>query len=205
MPRVHRFLAIVERFSDYTAEPAELEAAAHELFDALLSGALRPPAPRCLPLAQAAEAHRLLTTSVNGAAPRRATRLTIRFMDPDRDRTLARVPWPPALRAILWLDGVLLVAAGLALGGKPPALGHGADLWTWLALAGSTLTAVLAALSAFQLSLPSGNLRARVRDRRGARNRRGRRKLESARACDAPLSASESKKARPLSRSGFFI
>ena len=48
------------RFSDYTADPAELEAAARELFDALAGGALRPAAPRCLPLEQAAEAHRLL-------------------------------------------------------------------------------------------------------------------------------------------------
>jgi NADPH2:quinone reductase len=48
------------RFSDYTADPAELEAAARELFDALARGALRPAAPRCLALEQAAEAHRLL-------------------------------------------------------------------------------------------------------------------------------------------------
>jgi NADPH2:quinone reductase len=48
------------RFTDYTADSAELEAAARELFDALASGALRPAAPRCLPLEQAAEAHRLL-------------------------------------------------------------------------------------------------------------------------------------------------
>jgi NADPH2:quinone reductase len=48
------------RFSDYTADPAELEAAARELFDAIAGGALRPGAPRCLPLDQAAEAHRLL-------------------------------------------------------------------------------------------------------------------------------------------------
>jgi hypothetical protein len=59
---------------------------------------------------------------------------------------------PPAVRAILWLDAVLLVAGLLALVGKPPALGHGASLWTWLALAGSTLTAASAALSAFELS-----------------------------------------------------
>lgn len=75
-------------------------------------------------------------------------------MDFKGERALMRLP--PALRAILWLDAVLLVAAALALGGKPPALGS-ADLWTWLALAGSTLTAVLAALSAFHLSLPSGS------------------------------------------------
>ena len=48
------------RFSDYTASRVELEAAAEELFDALVSGALQPVAPRRLPLAQAAEAHRLL-------------------------------------------------------------------------------------------------------------------------------------------------
>jgi NADPH2:quinone reductase len=48
------------RFSDYTANPAELQAAAKELFDALAGGALRAPAPRSLPLEQAAAAHRLL-------------------------------------------------------------------------------------------------------------------------------------------------
>ena len=48
------------RFSDYTADPAELQSAARELFDAIASGALKPPAAQCLPLAQAAEAHRLL-------------------------------------------------------------------------------------------------------------------------------------------------
>jgi NADPH2:quinone reductase len=48
------------RFSDYTANRAELEAAARELFEMLTSSAVHLPAPRCLPLAQAAEAHRLL-------------------------------------------------------------------------------------------------------------------------------------------------
>lgn len=48
------------RFSDYTANPAELQAAARELFDALAGGALRPAEPRCLPLEQAPEAHRML-------------------------------------------------------------------------------------------------------------------------------------------------
>lgn len=48
------------RFSDYTANPAELQAAAQELFDAIGSGAVKPPAAHCLPLEQAAEAHRLL-------------------------------------------------------------------------------------------------------------------------------------------------
>jgi hypothetical protein len=65
--------------------------------------------------------------------------------------------FPPSLRAILWLDAVLLLGAGLALAGKPPVLAPGADAWTWLALAGSTLTAVLAAVSAFHLAARSDN------------------------------------------------
>lgn len=48
------------RFSDYTANRPELEAAAQELFAAFAGGALKPPTPRRLPLDQAAEAHRLL-------------------------------------------------------------------------------------------------------------------------------------------------
>ena len=48
------------RFSDYTASAAELQGAARELFEAIASGALKPPAAHGLPLEQAAEAHRLL-------------------------------------------------------------------------------------------------------------------------------------------------
>jgi NADPH2:quinone reductase len=48
------------RFSDYTASAAELQSAARELFEAIASGALQPPAAQCLPLEQAVEAHRLL-------------------------------------------------------------------------------------------------------------------------------------------------
>jgi NADPH2:quinone reductase len=48
------------RFSDYTADPAELQAAAHEVFTALASGAIAAPTPQSLPLEQGAEAHRLL-------------------------------------------------------------------------------------------------------------------------------------------------
>lgn len=66
--------------------------------------------------------------------------------------------WPSAVYAILWLDGVLVVAALLALAGMPPALAQltsgGASTWTWLALGGSTLTAAAAAFSAFELSVP---------------------------------------------------
>ncbi len=68
-----------------------------------------------------------------------------------------RLSWPPAVLAILWMDAVLLVAALLVLAGKPPALGPGADLWTWLALSGAALTAVLAALAAFHLCAPTHN------------------------------------------------
>jgi NADPH:quinone reductase len=48
------------RFGDYTATTPELQSAARELFEAIGSGALKPPAAHCLPLEQAAEAHRLL-------------------------------------------------------------------------------------------------------------------------------------------------
>lgn len=69
-----------------------------------------------------------------------------------------RFPRSPAVRAILWMDAVLLVAAGFALAGKPPALHLGAaDGWIWLTLAGSGLTAVLAALAAFHLCAPKNN------------------------------------------------
>jgi hypothetical protein len=64
----------------------------------------------------------------------------------------SRRPWPPSVRAILWMDAVLLVGVALALAGKPPALGHATGVWTWLALGGSVLTAVFAAVAAFHLS-----------------------------------------------------
>lgn len=58
------------------------------------------------------------------------------------------------VRAILWLDAVVLAALALAAAGKPSALVHDQSVWTWAASAGSTLTAVLAALSAFELTAP---------------------------------------------------
>lgn len=67
------------------------------------------------------------------------------------DARPGRLPWPPAVRAILWLDAVLLFAGALALGGMVPVL-EAASGWTWFALAGSTLTAASAALAAFELS-----------------------------------------------------
>lgn len=51
------------RFGDYTADPAELQSAAQELFQAIGRGELKPPAPHCLPLGEAAEAHRLLESA----------------------------------------------------------------------------------------------------------------------------------------------
>ncbi len=56
------------RFGDYTADTAELEDSARELFDGIASGALRPAAPRILPLGQAAEAHRLLESGATTGA-----------------------------------------------------------------------------------------------------------------------------------------
>ena len=47
------------RFGDYTAG-AELEPAAKVLFDAVTSGAITPASPQSVPLAQAAEAHRMI-------------------------------------------------------------------------------------------------------------------------------------------------
>lgn len=66
----------------------------------------------------------------------------------------ARSPWPGAVRAILWIDAVVLAALALAAGGKPLALGYGDTLWTWTASGGAALTAALAALSAFELTSP---------------------------------------------------
>lgn len=89
-------------------------------------------------------------------------------MDSGRPELLARAlapaaqprgqVWPRAVYAMLWLDAVLLVAAALALADMTPALAHwtgeSVSVWTLLAFAGSALTAVAAALSAFELSAP---------------------------------------------------
>jgi hypothetical protein len=57
-------------------------------------------------------------------------------------------------RAILWLDAVVLVGLALAAGGRLPLLSYQHSTWTWLATFGSVLTAVLAALAAFDLTAP---------------------------------------------------
>lgn len=63
---------------------------------------------------------------------------------------------PPALRALGWLAAVAALAGGLAavedLRGVAARLAMAPDLW--LSAAGALLTAVLAALAAFQLSVP---------------------------------------------------
>lgn len=66
-------------------------------------------------------------------------------------------PWPPALRAILWLDAVLFIGVVCALAGRAPALHDIEGVWAWLALAGSALTAALGVLAAFQSSTPQAN------------------------------------------------
>lgn len=62
----------------------------------------------------------------------------------------------PARRTLLWLCVVALLAAALAVLGMhvavTPAVAAGP--YVWLGLVGSTLTAVLAALAAFQLCVP---------------------------------------------------
>jgi len=63
---------------------------------------------------------------------------------------------PPSVRAITWLSAVAAIAIVLAMIADVSALWHrliaAPDMW--LAVTGSTLTAVLAAIAAFQLSLP---------------------------------------------------
>ena len=65
-------------------------------------------------------------------------------------RTLAASP--PAVRAVLWMDAAVLLGVAFAFA-RTPALAQ-AGAWTWVALIGSTLTAVLGALAAFELAAP---------------------------------------------------
>lgn len=63
---------------------------------------------------------------------------------------------PPSVRALAWLAVVVATAIVLAMIADLPALGHrliaAPDMW--LAVTGSALTAILATIAAFQLSLP---------------------------------------------------
>jgi hypothetical protein len=63
---------------------------------------------------------------------------------------------PPLLRALAWLGAVVAIAIALAafanMGAVRERITAAPDLW--LAVLGSTLTAILAAIAAFELSLP---------------------------------------------------
>ncbi len=71
-----------------------------------------------------------------------------------------RLPAPP-LRAAAWLGLVATMALGLAAFCDLPALGRRLTIAPdmWLAVLGSTATAVLAALAAFELSVPGRSAR----------------------------------------------
>ena len=68
---------------------------------------------------------------------------------------------PPNVRAVRWLVVVVATAAILAVFADLPAvwhrLGDAPDMW--LSVTGSTLTTILAAIAAFQLSLPDARLK----------------------------------------------
>jgi hypothetical protein len=66
---------------------------------------------------------------------------------------------PPTVRALGWLAVVAIVAVALARFADLPALESrlSASPDMWLAVTGAIMTAVLAALAAFQLSLPDAN------------------------------------------------
>jgi hypothetical protein len=63
---------------------------------------------------------------------------------------------PPSVRALAWIAVVVATAIVLAVIADLSALGRrlGAAPDMWLSVTGSTLTAILAAIAAFQLSLP---------------------------------------------------
>jgi hypothetical protein len=65
----------------------------------------------------------------------------------------------PTVRALRWLAVVVILAVALAMVADGPALERrlSAVPDMWLAVTGSVMTAILAALAAFQLSLPDAN------------------------------------------------
>jgi hypothetical protein len=77
------------------------------------------------------------------------------------DLTPVRPLAAPGTRALIWLAAVVALTAVCAWFGDLPALGRRlvAQPDMWLALLGSTTTAVLAAFAAFQLSLPDRSSR----------------------------------------------
>ncbi|WP_237479284.1 NrsF family protein [Lichenibacterium dinghuense] len=75
-------------------------------------------------------------------------------------RPVRRLPSPP-LRAAAWIGAALAMAVGLCFFCDLPALRErlAAAPDMWIAVAGSTATAVLAALAAFELSVPGRSAR----------------------------------------------
>ena len=90
------------------------------------------------------------TSSNNGSAHERL------ISDLATDLAPVRRLRPPSVRALAWLAVVVATAIVLAMIADLSALGHrliaAPDMW--LSVTGSTLTAILAAIAAFQLSLP---------------------------------------------------
>ena len=78
------------------------------------------------------------------------------ILDLAADLRPVRRLWPPLLRALVWLAVLAGLALGLAAFANLDAvwqrISAAPDLW--LAVVGSTLTAILAAIAAFELSLP---------------------------------------------------
>ena len=92
------------------------------------------------------------TTSNNGSEHERLIR------DLATDLAPVRRLRPPSVRALAWLAVVVATAIVLSMIADLSALGHrliaAPDMW--LAVTGSALTAILAAIATFQLSLPDG-------------------------------------------------
>jgi hypothetical protein len=90
------------------------------------------------------------TSSNNGSAHERLIDELVTDLKPVRRLQ------PPTVRAVTWLAVVVAIAVALALTADLPALGRrltaAPDMW--LAVTGSSATAILAAFAAFQLSLP---------------------------------------------------
>jgi hypothetical protein len=64
--------------------------------------------------------------------------------------------WPPALRALCWLALVAGLGVAMALRVDLPSIAHRLSAYPdmWLAVCGSVLTAIAAALACFQVSIP---------------------------------------------------
>ena len=90
------------------------------------------------------------TTSNNGSVHERLIRDLATDLAP-----VSRLR-PPSVRALAWLAVVVATATVLAMIADLPALGRrlAAAPDMWLAVTGSALTAILATIAAFQLSLP---------------------------------------------------